>query len=39
MIEGDEYFSIADTDDLENDSVVLYWGEQADSAKEYFVLH
>lgn len=38
-IDGDRYFSIADTDELTSDLVVLHWREQADSAKVNFVLH
>ena len=38
-VEGDDQFSIAETDDLSSDSFVLHWKGENETAKEYFVFH
>jgi len=38
-IESDNQFSIAETDDLSNDSFVLHWSGENETAMEDFVFH
>ena len=38
-VESDDQFSIAEADDLSNDSFVLHWSGKNETAMEYFVLH
>ena len=36
-VESDDQFSIAQADDLSNDSFVLHWNGENETAREYFV--
>jgi hypothetical protein len=38
-IESDDQFSIAETGDLSDDSFVLHWDEDNETAREHFVFH
>lgn len=38
-VKSDAQFSIAETDDLANDSFVLQWIGENETSKEYFVFH
>jgi hypothetical protein len=38
-VDGNDQFAIAETDDLSNDSFVLHWKRENETAKEYFVFH
>ena len=38
-VESDDQFSIAEADDLSNDSFVLHWSGESETVVEYFVFH
>ena len=38
-VESDDQFSIAEADDLSNDSFVLHWSGENETVVEYFVFH
>jgi hypothetical protein len=38
-VESDDRFSIAEADDLSNDSFVLHWSGENETVVEYFVFH